>query len=89
MNEVRWTWKAPAMIAGIVAVFGGLVATTRGRIIAGVIIIGVGIAFVSYSLTIKEWCAVRQSGWGGQAWGQGGFGGSLGECLKQKGWLSF
>jgi hypothetical protein len=87
--DVRWTLKAPALIAGLIALVGGLVATKRGRVGAGIVLVALGIAFVAYSLTIKEWCALHQHGWGGGAWNQTGFGGDLGECLKQKGWFSF
>ena len=89
MNKVRWTWKAPALIAGVALAALGLVTTTRGRIIAGLAIIILGAAFVAYSMTIKDFCAVHQHGWHGGTWGQTGFGGQLGECLAEKGWFSF
>jgi len=88
-QDLHWTLKGPALIVGILLMVLGAVTTAKGRAWLGVAIIALGLAFTAYSFTIKDWCELRQTGWGGGGWNQMAFGGSLGECLKQKGWLSF
>lgn len=87
-DDVRWTAKLPTLLIGLALIVAGLFATTRRAVIASIILIGLGAAFVSYSLTIKEWCALKGTTLGQSAWGSG-FGASFDQCLKQKGWLSF
>ncbi len=89
MNDVKWTAKGPALLAGIVLILVGLLSTWRGRIIAGVVLVALGLAFVGYSLTIKNWCELRGADYGQSAWGSSGFGGGIGDCVREKGWLSF
>lgn len=89
MGDVRWTAKLPTLAAGIVLILAGLFASTRRATAAAIILIALGLAFVGYSLTIKDWCELKPTTMGQSAWGQGGFGGGIGECLKAKGWLSF
>lgn len=88
MNEVRWTAKGPALIAGLLALALSMVATARGRLILAGVLLVLGTAFLTYSLTLKQWCELHHGAWGG-AWGETSFDVTLGECLKEKGWLSF
>ena len=87
--QVQWTRKAPALLSGLVSVIGGLILTRRGAISAGLLLILLGVAFVTYSFTLKDWCAGIQHGWSGGAWGNSGFGGNLGECIRSKTWFEF
>jgi hypothetical protein len=64
-----------------------LALTPRGRLILLGCFLLLGVAFIGYSLLLKEWCGLAQTGWGQGHFGQTGFGGQLGECLKQKGWF--
>ena len=90
MNNVKMTRKLPALLGGLIAIAGGVIASGQGRRSAGFLLILLGLAFVIYSLTIKEWCIVHAYGWGGaRVWGATEFGTSLGECLKEKSWLDF
>jgi hypothetical protein len=90
MNDVRMTRKLPALVGGIIAIAGGLIAGSRGRRSAGIVLILLGLAFVIYSSTIKEWCTLHERGWGGmRVWGDTEFGSSLGECLREKDWFEF
>ncbi len=87
-RDVQWTAKGPVLIAGIVLALTGLLATWRGRWIAAIVLIALGCGFIGYSLTIKDWCELRGAEYGKSAWGQGGFGGGIGECMREKGWFS-
>ena len=89
LSQVRFTRKAPALLSGLVSVIGGLILTRRGAISAGLLLILLGVVFVTYSFTLKDWCAGIQHGWSGGAWGNSGFGGNLGECVRQKSWFAF
>ena len=83
--DVRWTAKLPTLAIGIVLVIAAVIASSRRATIAAIILLLSGVAFVGYSLTIKDWCEVK-----GLAWGQLGYGQhAFGACWKQKGWLSF
>jgi len=89
LSQVRFTRKAPALVLGLVSSIGGLLATKRGAVSAGLFLILLGVAFVTYSFTLKDWCAGIQHGWSGGAWGNSGFGGNLGECIGSKTWFEF
>lgn len=84
MSDVRWTSKAPALIGGIILIVAGLVSTWRRAAVLGLVLIGLGAAFIGYSMTVKDWCEIHgPPGFGG------GFGGGFQQCLKAKGWLAF
>ncbi len=90
MNEqVEWTKKLPSLIAGLVLLFIGLVALMRHWSIVALVAVLLGAGFIGYSLTIKDWCAVKGTTMGQSAWGQSGFGGGIGDCVRAKGWWSF
>jgi hypothetical protein len=84
-DDVRWTNKLPALVAGVILILAGLLASSRRATAAAIILIALGAGFVGYSLTIKDWCEVKGMAWGDKAFGQGGFG----HCWKQKGYFSF
>jgi len=86
--QVRWTAKLPAIILGVASLLGAGVATRNGRVIAGVVLVLLGAAFVIYSFTIKEWCELNQNAWQ-NTWGDLSFNGSLGECIRQRSVFSF
>lgn len=86
--KIGWTAKGPALIAGLVALALAMVATARGRLLLAGVLLFLGAAFLTYSLTLKQWCALHHGAWGG-AWGQSTFGDKLGDCLKEKGWWAF
>ena len=82
-NEVRWTAKLPALIAGVFFLLAGAVGLRRSLVLGGVLML-LGAAFIGYSLTIKEWCAqvnYQQSAF------SSAFAPSFHGCLRQKGWL--
>ena len=87
-TEVQWTNKLPALLVGLVLIALGLFASWRRMVIAAVILLGLGTAFVFYSTTIKNWCQIQGSTLGQSPWGQG-FGASFDQCAKQKGYFSF
>lgn len=80
-----WTMKLPLLVAGVVAlVVGGLTLLrghTRAAIIGGLVLVGLGLCFVTYSFTIKEWCVPAQA----SAFSSGMHHGLRG-CLRWKGW---
>lgn len=84
--RIAWTAKGPALIAGLVAIVLAMVATARGRLILAGVLLFLGAAFLTYSLTLKQWCVAHHGGWGG-AWGENAFGDTLGDCIKEKGWF--
>lgn len=86
--QVRWTAKLPAIVLGVVSLLGAGIATKWGRAIAGAVLLLLGIAFVTYSFTIKDWCVLNAYAWTNQ-WGELSFNRSLGECIREKSWLSF
>ena len=86
--QVRWTAKLPAIILGVASLLGAGVATRNARVIAGVVLLLLGAAFVIYSFTIKEWCTLNQNAWQ-NTWGDLSFNGTLGECIRSKSWFSF
>jgi hypothetical protein len=86
--QVRWTAKLPAIILGVASLLGAGVATRNGRVIAGVVLILLGAAFVIYSFTLKSWCELNQNAWQNN-WGDLSFNGTLGECIRSKSWFSF
>ena len=81
--------KAPALVLGLVSSIGGLISTRRGAVSAGILLILLGVAFVTYSFVWKDWCAGIQHGWSGGTWGKTGLGGELGQCIRAKGWFEF
>ena len=87
-GQVRWTAKLPAIILGVASLLGAGVATRKGRVIAGVVLLLLAGAFVIYSFTIKEWCALHTNAWQNN-WGELSFNGSLGECIRQRSVFSF
>jgi len=87
-GQVRWTAKLPAIILGVASLLGAGVATRNGRVIAGVVLILLGAAFVIYSFTLKSWCELNQNAWQNN-WGELSFNGTLGECIRSKSWFSF
>ena len=86
--QVKWTAKLPAIILGVASLLGAGVATRNGRVIAGVVLILLGAAFVIYSFTLKSWCELNQNAWQ-NTWGDLSFNGTLGECIRSKSWFSF
>ena len=86
--QVKWTAKLPAIILGVASLLGAGVATRNGRVIAGVVLILLGAAFVIYSFTLKSWCELNQNAWQ-NTWGELSFNGTLGECIRQRPILSF
>ena len=86
--QVKWTAKLPAIILGVASLLGAGVATRNGRVIAGVVLLLLGAAFVIYSFSIKEWCTLNQNAWQ-NTWGDLSFNGTLGECIRSKSWFSF
>ena len=87
-GQVKWTAKLPAIILGVLSLLGAGIATRQGRVIAGVVLIILGLAFVIYSFTIKEWCELHAYAWQ-NAWGELSFNGTLGECIRQRSIFSF
>lgn len=88
-QETDWTAKGPALIAGLILILIGIFAGSRRSLMLAAVLVLIGMAFVGYSLTIKDWCQLRGAELGTTAWGGGGFGGGIGDCLKSKHWLSF
>lgn len=88
MMETKWTDKLPALVVGVLLLLTGLFATWKGRIAAGIILAVLGLGFVGYSATIKDWCEMKGTTLGQTAWGNG-FGASFDQCLRQKGYFSF
>jgi len=86
-EDTQWTNKLPALLIGLVLIVAGLFASWRRAVIAAVLLLALGTAFIGYSLTIKDWCSLRGSTLGQSPWGQG-FGASFDQCAKQKGWFS-
>ena len=87
-GQVKWTAKGPAIILGTLSILGAGIATRNGRIIAGIVLLLLSAAFVIYSFTIKEWCALHSYAWQNN-WGDLSFNGSLGECIRQRSVFSF
>ena len=87
-GQVKWTAKLPAIILGVLSLLGAGIATRQGRVIAGLVLIILGLAFVIYSFTVKEWCTLNQNAWQNN-WGDLSFNGSLGECIRQRSVFSF
>lgn len=87
--QANWTAKGPTLIAGLILILAGLFASSRRAFVLAAVLVALGLAFVGYSLTIKNWCELHGTEFGQSAWGAGGFGGGIGDCLKEKGWLSF
>lgn len=84
-NDVTWTAKLPALIAGAALILAGLVSLCgrwKYAAIGGALLILAGVGFVGWSLSIKEWCVVNERSAFSSA-----FSPSLRGCLRQKGWL--
>ena len=87
-GQVKWTAKLPAIILGVLSLLGAGIATRHGRIIAGLMLLILAAAFVTYSFAVKEWCEMSAHAWGNQ-WNDLDFDGTLGDCIRKKGWFSF
>ncbi len=87
-DDVRWTAKAPALIAGLILLLASAFLAAKGWARVAIVVAVLGAGFVGYSATLKDWCQLHGSTLGQSPWGQG-WGGSFGECLKAKGYLSF
>ena len=87
-QRVTWTAKLPAIILGVMSLLGAGIATRHGRIIAGLMLLILAAAFVTYSFAVKEWCELNAHAWGNQ-WNDLNFDGTLGDCIRKKGWFSF
>jgi hypothetical protein len=88
-DDVHWTAKLPALVAGVVLVILGLVSLRgnwRYAFAGGALLILAGGGFIGWSLTIKEWCAARDMPHSAFS---SAFSGSFHSCLRQKGWLEF
>lgn len=84
---VEWTAKLPALLAAIALVLGALLAHAKGFRLVAAVLAALALAFLGYSLTIKEWCSTR-----GQIAASGfssAFAPTFAQCAKQKGWMSF
>jgi hypothetical protein len=86
--QVKWTAKLPMLVAGVIAIVGGLGFSRRGWASIGFVLILLGAAFVIYSFTLKSWCELHEGAWGG-IWGEMSFKGTLGECIRNKSLFSF
>jgi len=77
------------LLFGLGLLAGGLVWLGRkGKYaaIVGLTLIALGGGFITWSLSIKEWCAARDIPHSAFS---SAFGGSFHSCLRQKGWLEF
>ena len=86
--QVKWTAKFPAIVLGTISLLWAGLAARHGKTIAGVVLIILGLLFVTYSFGIKDWCELHEGAWGG-TWGEMSFKGTLGECIRNKSWFSF
>jgi uncharacterized membrane protein len=83
---MKWTAKLPALIVGIVLFIAGLFLSHskwRYAALSGALLLIAGAGFITYSMTIKEWCKVVNE----QSAFSAAFSPSLRGCLKQKRWL--
>lgn len=84
---MKWTAKLPALIIGVaVAIAGLFVSRSKWRFaaIGAVLLFAASAGFITWSLTIKEWCAARNVA---QSAFSSAFAPSFHQCLRIKGWL--
>lgn len=70
----------------------GALASMRGAwVIVGIFVLLLLVAFVIYSVAVKEWCAQHERGWDGtqQVWGEKDFSDDIGVCIRSKSLFSF
>lgn len=86
-DDVQWTAKAPALIAGIVLVIAGIFSLSRKwkyAALIGVSLLIAGSGFIGWSLTIKDWCVGKDMLPFTDQHGEAIF-----NCFRHKGWLEF
>ena len=88
MSDVRWTEKLATLAIGLavcaigVSIITKFIPAQHFRL-AGIALILIGVGFVSYSLSVKQWCGSPR------AFNTAFHSQSFESCLRQKGWLAF
>lgn len=84
---LRWTAKLPALvIAGVLFIAGLFVSHSKWRYAAlgGAVLLLAAVGFLTWSLTIKDWCAARDMPHSAFS---SAFAPTFHQCLRMKGWL--